>query len=64
MKIKENMEYTKKKFIKWAESCSENFLVRGYILQGEAYRLNNHMDEHFFIMRKQLNQLKYMDKYI
>ena len=39
---KKILEYTKKKFIKWAEGCAENFLVRAYILQAESYRVKSH----------------------
>jgi len=44
-KYKNSIQKVKKKFVKWAEGCAENFLVRAHILQAEIYRIeNNHTD--------------------
>ncbi|MEN8727347.1 MAG: diguanylate cyclase, partial [Sulfurovum sp.] len=42
----------KKKFVKWASECAENFLVRAYILQAEIYRIENNHPEAFLYYDK------------
>ncbi len=45
IKYKTIIYQTKQKFEKWVEDCSENFIARRYILEGELCRLNNDNNE-------------------
>jgi len=41
IQYKRSIDKAKKKFLKWADVCPENFLVRATILQGELCRIAN-----------------------
>jgi diguanylate cyclase (GGDEF)-like protein len=45
----------KKKFVKWAGDCTENFLVRAHILQAELYRIENNHPEAFLYYEKAID---------
>jgi diguanylate cyclase (GGDEF)-like protein len=46
-KYKNTIQKVKKKFVKWADDCPENFLVRAHILQAEIHRITNNHPEAF-----------------
>jgi len=54
-KYKKRIENVKKKFVKWADDCSENFLVRAYVLQAEIHRINNNHPEAFLYYDKAID---------
>lgn len=41
IKYKNSINTIKKKFFKWAQECSENFIARAYLLEGEMSRIEN-----------------------
>ena len=45
IKYKTTIYQTLQKFKKYSQDCSENFIARAYILQGELCRLNNNFNE-------------------
>jgi len=45
LKYKKIIYQTKQKFEKYADNCSENFMARRYILEGELCRLNNNTNQ-------------------
>ncbi|UPT76789.1 diguanylate cyclase [Sulfurovum sp. XGS-02] len=54
-KYKNTIENVKKKFVKWAGECAENFLVRANILQAELYRIENNYKEAFLYYEKAID---------
>lgn len=46
-KYKNRIHKVKKKFVKWADGCAENFLVREHILQAEICRIESNHHEAF-----------------
>ncbi len=54
-RYKNRIKKVKKKFLKWADGCAENFLVRAYILQAEIYRIDNNHKEAFLYYDKAID---------
>ncbi|MCW8822051.1 MAG: diguanylate cyclase [Sulfurovum sp.] len=58
IQYKKNLKRMTKKFIRWAEDCPENFLVRSYIMQGEMYRIKGEYNEAFHLYEKAIKLAK------
>jgi diguanylate cyclase (GGDEF)-like protein len=55
IKYKNSIRDVKKRFVKWAGECAENFLVRAHILQAELYRIEDNHVEAFNYYEKAIN---------
>jgi len=55
VKYKKTINNIKNKFMKWAEDCPENFMVRAYMLQAEMFRINDHHSSVFLFYDKAID---------